>query len=102
MKNMREDFGKRLARIVGQKRVNDLKQQASVSAQIIKARNEIKWSQQNLADAIGVAKSTIGRIEAGISNPSYITLLKISQALDTQFIIDGTEQEENNEGLIRV
>jgi len=99
---MREDFGKRLAKIVGEKRVEELKQQAHISSQIIKARNQLKWSQQNLADAIGVAKSTIGRIESGVSNPNYDTLLKISEALNTPIIIDGSEQKDCYESLLEV
>ena len=97
---MREDFSKRLAQIVGQKRVDEIKQEASISAQIIQARHQLNWSQQNLADEIGVAKSIIGRIEAGLSKPSYTILLNISRALKTRFIIDGTEKEENDKNLL--
>jgi XRE family transcriptional regulator, regulator of sulfur utilization len=38
--------------------------------------------QQELADRIGVPKSTIGRIEAGLTSPRVETLFKISQALN--------------------
>ncbi|WP_263364142.1 helix-turn-helix transcriptional regulator [Geobacillus zalihae] len=33
-------------------------------------------SQQELADRIGVPKSTIGRIESGLTSPRVETLLK--------------------------
>lgn len=47
-------------------------------------------SQQVLADLVGVPKSTIGRIEAGLTSPKLNTLLQTSKALETPFIIDGT------------
>lgn len=53
-------------------------------------------SQQELADRIGVPKSTIGRIEAGLTSPRVGTLFKISQALNTPFIIDGTSRQDHN------
>lgn len=49
-----------------------------------------------LADLVGIPKSTIGRIEAGLTSPKVDTLLKISKALETPFIIDGTLDSGNN------
>ena len=45
-------------------------------------------SQQELANQIGVSQSTIGRLEAGLTQPNYQTLLAISKALDTPLTID--------------
>jgi transcriptional regulator with XRE-family HTH domain len=88
------DFEKWLTSVVGQDRVNQLKKEARISAQIIKARHEQGMSQQDLAKAAGVAKSTIGRIEAGLMSPNAETLFKISKALGVPFVIDGTMEDE--------
>ncbi|WP_404456630.1 helix-turn-helix domain-containing protein [Oceanobacillus kapialis] len=88
---MRQDFSKRLASIVGQKRVNQINKQADVAAQIIQARYQQQVSQQKLADAIGVAKSTIARIESGMTQPKTSTLYKISDVLNIPIIIDASQ-----------
>lgn len=49
---------------------------------IRKRRDELSISQQALADNSDVAKSTIQRIEKGEMNPSIITLINISLALE--------------------
>ena len=49
---------------------------------IRKKRNELAISQQELADNADVAKSTIQRIEKGEMNPSILTLINISLALE--------------------
>ncbi|HKC69086.1 MAG TPA: helix-turn-helix transcriptional regulator [Bacteroidia bacterium] len=51
---------------------------------IRKKRNVNGISQQELADNSDVAKSTIQRIEKGEMNPSVLTLIKISIALNTE------------------
>jgi len=45
-------------------------------------------TQQELATAINVAKSTTERLEAGITQANYQTLLSLSRTLDTPLIID--------------
>ncbi|CAM3228478.1 helix-turn-helix transcriptional regulator [Filibacter tadaridae] len=67
-----------------------------ITAQIKTKRKSLNMSQQNLADAAGIPKSTIGRIEAGITNPKVNPLLQISRVLDTPFIIDGTNDGNNS------
>ncbi|WP_280530142.1 helix-turn-helix transcriptional regulator [Oceanobacillus sp. J11TS1] len=37
-------------------------------------RHQYKISQQHLADLAGIPKSTIGRIEAGLTSPKVDTL----------------------------
>ena len=49
-------------------------------------REEKNISQQVLADICNVPKSTIGRLERGEVNPTVKTLLKISNALNIEFI----------------
>ncbi len=44
-------------------------------------RKEQDLTQENLAEKIGVHPTYIGKIEGGKSNPSTITLFKLSRAL---------------------
>ena len=46
-----------------------------------------------LPDGTEVPKSTIGRIEAGLTSPRTDTLMKISRALNIPLIIDGRVQQ---------
>jgi XRE family transcriptional regulator, regulator of sulfur utilization len=92
---VKDDFEKWLASVVGQDRVSQLKEEARISVQIIKARYEKGMSQQALADAIGVAKSTIEHIEAGLTTPNIETIFKISQVLSVPFVIDGMKKDED-------
>lgn len=45
-------------------------------------REQKKMSQQELASACDFEKSNMSRIEAGNTNPTYYTLVKVAQALD--------------------
>jgi DNA-binding XRE family transcriptional regulator len=98
---LRKEFSDRLASIVGQECIEALHQIADISAQISKARREQNISQQKLADLIGVAKSTIGRIEAGLTQPRSSTLYKISDVLNIPLIIDGTTGKESDDHKYR-
>ena len=53
---------------------------------IRKKRDAKGISQQELADNSDVAKSTIQRIEKGEMNPSVLTLIKISTALQIEVV----------------
>jgi putative transcriptional regulator len=46
------------------------------------ARVECGYTQQELADAIGVTRQTIGLIESDQYNPTIILCLRLAQALD--------------------
>ena len=46
------------------------------------ARAGKDWSQQQLADAVGVARQTINAIEKGDYNPSIRLCIAICRALD--------------------
>ncbi|WP_240376889.1 helix-turn-helix domain-containing protein [Bacillus piscicola] len=83
-----DDFNKQLAEIVGNYRVKELEQRGFLAAQIMSHRRKKNMTQQELATAINVAKSTIGRLEAGLTQPNYKTLLALSDALETPLIID--------------
>ncbi len=84
------DFFKRYSEIRGDDHVKSLQLEGQIAAQIKTKRQALNMSQQNLADLADIPKSTIGRIEAGLTSPKVETLLKISKALETPFIIDGT------------
>ncbi|ALC91708.1 XRE family transcriptional regulator [Bacillus sp. FJAT-18017] len=45
-------------------------------------RARFKWTQQDLADAIGATRQTIGLIEKGDYAPSVTLALKISKAFN--------------------
>lgn len=89
------DFLKRYAEIVGEKHVEGLRQQGTLIAQIVQGRHKKQMSQQALADAIGISKSTIARIESGQVIPRANTLERISKALETPLIIGLTEEKVN-------
>lgn len=44
-------------------------------------RCEVKISQEELALRADVDRSFLSRLERGLANPSYLTLLRISEAL---------------------
>lgn len=49
------------------------------------ARREKGWTQQELADAIGVAQQHVQRWEAGVHRPSIEVLMKIGDALGVEW-----------------
>lgn len=48
------------------------------------ARKERGVSQEGLAYATGIERAHMGRIERGETNPSFLNLMKIAIALDTE------------------
>ncbi|MDQ0297896.1 transcriptional regulator with XRE-family HTH domain [Salibacterium salarium] len=90
------DFFKRYSDIRGVDYVESLQLEGRIAAQIKTKRQKLNMTQQELADLAGIPKSTIGRIEAGSTSPKVETLLKISKAIETPFIIDGTLDNGNN------
>ena len=63
-------------------------------------RIERKISQQDLAAACNFEKSNLARIEAGRTNPTVATLLKICQVLEVSIVqpFDFKGIESQNEG----
>ena len=46
------------------------------------ARSKKNWSQDDLADAVDISKTTIATVECGKVNVTFSTLYKICKALD--------------------
>lgn len=67
MVNATTKAGQRLGRKLG----------ASISA----GRKARKWSQEDLAERLGVASETISRFERGATLPSLVTLQRLGQLL---------------------
>lgn len=96
------DFFKRYSEIRGDDYVKSLQLEGRIAAQIKSKRQALRLSQQELADLANLPKSTIGRIEAGLTSPKVETLMKISKALETPFIIDGTMDDGNNNLYVQI
>lgn len=57
-------------------------------AQIIRSRREsLNLRQEDLAEMSGVAIKTIHSVEAGASNPSLETLLKLTAILGLEIVV---------------
>ncbi|GGK06914.1 hypothetical protein GCM10007063_31850 [Lentibacillus kapialis] len=67
---MQDNFRRWLTKTIGKDEMKHLEQRATLRAQMIKGRHDCQMSQQDLADEISVAKSTIARIEAGKMSPT--------------------------------
>jgi transcriptional regulator with XRE-family HTH domain len=53
----------------------------ALEARILKLREEWNISQQDLASMYNFDQSNMARIESGLTNPTFLTLHKISTAL---------------------
>jgi DNA-binding XRE family transcriptional regulator len=59
-----------------------LEEEFRLVREIIRARQERRMSQAELAEKVGMKQAAIARLESGQSNPSYKTLYKVAKALD--------------------
>jgi DNA-binding XRE family transcriptional regulator len=64
-----------------------LKPRYDAIAQIIKARQELRITQAELAQRVGTQKSNISRLESGNYNPSLDFLIRVSDALGKNLIV---------------
>ncbi len=46
-------------------------------------RNMLEWTQEHFAEVLGVDISVVSRLERGTSPPGFVTLMKVSDALQT-------------------
>lgn len=63
---------------------------------IIIRRNELEWSQRELAEKSGVPQSTVNRIETLTSIPRSETLFKVCYALGLAIIAVPAEEVEED------
>ncbi|WP_346817995.1 helix-turn-helix transcriptional regulator [Bacillus paramobilis] len=61
---------------------------------IVVGRAEKRWTQQQLADAVGVSRQTIVALEKNKYNPSLILAFKIANLLEKE-ITDVFKYEED-------
>lgn len=54
----------------------------TLGKKIANLRIDKGFTQNELADLIDIERSNLARVEAGNTNPTYLTLLKISKALN--------------------
>ena len=64
-----------------------LKPRYDAIAQIIKSRQELRITQAELAQRVGTQKSNISRLESGNYNPSLDFLIRVSDALGKNLIV---------------
>lgn len=62
----------------------------AVAVQLIAYRAENKLSQAALAERLGMTQPAVARLESGEHNPSFPTLLRLSEALAVELTIDIT------------
>ncbi|ANU10133.1 helix-turn-helix domain-containing protein [Planococcus antarcticus DSM 14505] len=85
------EFLEKANQVIGEEKVKQLRTEGYIAAQIKVRRQELGYSQQQLADKTGLQKSTIGRIEAGLNSPSLTTLLIILEELDMDITVRGRD-----------
>jgi len=60
---------------------------AAIMAELIKARNENKISQQKLEELTGVRQAVISRMERGETTPKLDTVLKVLATLGLTLVV---------------
>lgn len=78
-----EDYKKETRKLndVAKEDVEEMETLASIISAIIERRNELGYSQRQLADACGLPQSSVARIEACVVKPNVETLIKIMKPL---------------------
>jgi transcriptional regulator with XRE-family HTH domain len=62
-----------------------------------------RWSQQEVAEKIGVSHSTVSRYEDGLTSPSVPTLIRLREVFDTtlDYLLTGVLVDGKIPGLPR-
>jgi len=55
----------------------------SLGSRLRSIRKQKRITQQQLAELCSIEKANLSRIESGITNPTILTLFKMSKALET-------------------
>jgi len=74
-----------------------------LGANIAERRKARKWSQEDLAERLGVASETISRFERGATLPSLLTLQRVGQMLRvpvTQLLVDTSPGSDDQAAAI--
>ena len=71
------------------------------SQKLRRLRQEKNWSQENLAEEIGVKRLAIGKYESGQTKPSAETLQKISEVFGVSIDYLLSEDSEKSKGEIK-
>lgn len=65
-------------------RSRHLQAHTALAARIRQWRDERSWTQQELADRAGLARSTLSKIENGLLSPTFEVLLKLARGFETE------------------
>jgi transcriptional regulator with XRE-family HTH domain len=90
MKNWNEK--KKELRSVDSERLNELEAVAQLVNTIYLRRVELGWTQQELAEKVGLHQESIARIENGGTVPRLDTVFKLALALGMNFSLKGLEE----------
>lgn len=63
--------------------------------EFIKLRNNLGFTQQEMADKVGVLRDKIAKIEAGIYSPNLRSLAKILEPLGYRIAINKVSKDNN-------
>ncbi|MBU4479398.1 MAG: helix-turn-helix domain-containing protein [Candidatus Omnitrophica bacterium] len=83
---------------------NDVKEKRSaineelekIGNKIRKARNKKNLTQRELAEKIGLSQQTVSFVERGYNNISFVTLQKITEALELNIYINVTDVPQSS------
>jgi len=73
-------------------RMNELEAVAQLVNAIHQRRLELGWTQQELADKVGLHQESIARIENGGTIPRLDTVLKLAMAMGMKLTWHGVEE----------
>lgn len=78
-----EDYKKEVKNLndVSKQDIEEMEALALIISKIIERRNELGYSQRQLADICGLPQSSVARIEACVVKPNVETLIKIMKPL---------------------
>ncbi|GKV64823.1 MULTISPECIES: helix-turn-helix domain-containing protein [Sporosarcina] len=91
-----DDFYKRFSDVVGEDHAIKTRKEGQIAVQLRRERKKRNLSQQELADLARLPKSTIGRIEAGLTSPKTDTLAQLAKTLNTSFTIGKASEDDKN------
>lgn len=89
--------------IMEEKQSNSL-DYVAIGQRVKAMRLRMGWTQQKLAEEMGVSTSYIGHIEYGMKRSSAETIARLCQSLemDANYLLFGTSVSGDNKSIIRV